>query len=328
MDRMNGIVGDADPLGSQAADTYSTDRRRATPDEAITELEAAWDAVRIADAAMPVRRWWRKRKYFEAAEALDTANWRFRHAFSGIARAGVGSVPHQWGLLSDNVESTLDDYLDRDVGHELRTRLKVIRDKVFDARISAHTGDRDLEKELTLKLASCLDLETCDERARLIVHHLPAWARPIPDVDLEAAAEARTRNGFVQFAERYFHYMEPAWFLAKTRFQLRTFTVTLDAFDTLELHDIIVTELPTDSRTTCSPGLGTAALQHLCRTADHYGLTIKLMIMPGDRTEGSAARLAGWYGRHGFEIRQQTPGSYLNATGHRTPNGGQHDRTV
>ncbi|MGW4099085.1 hypothetical protein [Mycobacterium sp. NPDC004974] len=293
----------------------------ATPDEAVAELETAWDAVCIAGAAIPERRWWRKRKYYEAVETLDVADRRFEHAFSGIARAGVGSIPHQWGLLSDNVESTLDYCLHRDIGDELRVRLKAIRDKVFEARIAAHTGDRDLEAELTRDLASCLELEPCDERARHFVHHLPAWARPIPHVDLDVEAENLTRHGIVRFAERYFHYMEPAWFCAGTRFQLRTFTVSLVAIDTLELHDLVATELPADSRPTCSSGLGTAALQHLCCTADHYGLTVKLMIMPGDRTEGSAERLAGWYRGHGFEIHQSTPGSFLEAKGHRAPKG-------
>ncbi|WKG04667.1 hypothetical protein [Mycolicibacterium sp. HK-90] len=316
---MNDIPFDAEP-GSHGVGVRLIDRYRPTSEEAVAELEAAWDAVSAAGAAVPARRWWRKRQYIEALHAFDEANRRFERAFSGVARARVGSNPHQWGLLSDNVESTLDHCLDGDISHGLRSRLKAIRDKVFDARIAAHTGDRDLEAELTRALASCLDLEPCDERARRLVHHLPAWARPIPDVDLDAAAQTLTRQGFVRFAERYFHYMEPAWFCADTRFQLRTFTVSLSAVDTLELHDIIVTELRGDSRPTCSPGLGTAALRHLCRTADHYGLSVNLMIMPGDRTENSAARLAGWYSRHGFEIRQATPGSFLAAKGHRTPN--------
>ncbi len=329
MDRMNDIPFDAEPRGARAAGVGTMDRRRATPDEAVTELESAWEAVSATGAAVPARRWWwRKRQYFEALAAFDEANRRFERAFSGVARAGVGSIPHQWGLLSDNAESTLDYCLDGDISHELRRRLKAIRDKLFDARIAAHTGDRDLEAELTCTLASCLDLEPCDERARRLVHHLPAWARPIPDVDLDDAAQTLTRRGFVRFAERYFHYMEPAWFCADTRFQLRTFTVSLTAVGTLELHDIIVTELRGDSRPTCAPGLGTAALQHLCRTADHYGLSVSLMIMPGDRTETSAARLAGWYSRHGFEIHQTTPGTYLGAKGRRAPKLRESDQST
>lgn len=322
MDGVGDIFDDLGPRGPHTADGHIVGRRRPTSDEAIADLQAAWDAVQVARDALPKGRWWRRRRYLEAAEVFDAANRRFQHAFAGIAWARVGSVPGCWGLLSDGVESALEDYLDCDIGDELRERLKAIRAKVFEARIAAHTGDRDLEMELTRELASCLELESSDEQARHLIHHLASWARPIPDVDLAAAADTIAYGGSARFAKRYFDYMDTTWFGGEPQFQLVTFTVTFYAIDTLELHDIVVRETLTDCRPTCSPGLGTAALEHLCRSADHYGLAIILKIMPGDRTEESAGRLARWYGRHGFDIQQQTPGAYLWAKGHRAPSSG------
>lgn len=49
-------------------------------------------------------------------------------------------------------------------------------------------------------------------------------------------------------------------------------------------------------------------LEHLCRSADRYGLAISGDIMPGDRTEQTSERLARWYQRHGFTITQKSPG--------------------
>jgi hypothetical protein len=174
--------------------------------------------------------------------------------------------------------------------------------------------------ELTQDLARCLDLEPSDIQARRLLHHLPASARPIPDIDLVAVADELASCGPVPFGARYFHYMDRPPALGAPRFPLATFTVTFAAIDTLELHDIIVGRHTHNGyQPSRSAGLGSAALKHLCRSADHYGLSIVGKIMPGDRTEPSAARLAGWYRRHGFDIQQRTPGEYLWATGLRPP---------
>lgn len=293
----------------------NTTRPGAAAVETIVALDAALDGVRTAEKAIPRRRrWWKAREFDRAIADLREAQWRFQDAYGEIARSGVGSVPGEWGLLSDNTESTIDFFLDEhcDVGGDLRERLSEIQDRLLEARLASHSGDRALERQLTLQLAQCLDLEPDDEYARLLLHHLPGWARPIPHVDVGALARARAKLGDASFAPRYFSFMnQRRCNPSKVRYTHRTFTVSLAAADMLDLHDIIVVETGTDFEPVCSPGLGTAAVQHLCRTADRYGLAIKLWIMPGDRTEGSAARLAGWYRRHGFEIQQRSsPGTW------------------
>lgn len=308
-------------LDSQAARASTIRDRENAADEAVADLWAAWKALKAAGAEVPGRRWWRKRQYRNALAKFGVADSSFRFAFTGIARAGVGSVPHRWGLFSDDIESTLSQYLrpSTNVDDAVRDKLKAIRAKLFDARIAAHAGDRGPEAELTTQLAGCVELVEDDECARDLVHHLPGWARPIPDVDMHALVETRARTGSALFATRYFCFTNQRWFSTDVRFQLRTFTVSLEKHDTLELNDIIVIDTRTDREPTCSPGLGTAALEHLCRTADHYALNIVGKIMPGDRTEHSAERLANWYGRHGFEVHRRQPGVSLWAKIRRTP---------
>ncbi|BBX82170.1 hypothetical protein MAUB_00430 [Mycolicibacterium aubagnense] len=312
---------DLDASLGDAVDAHAVHARVPTADEAVAELEAAWDEVRAAGRAMPARRWWRERAYRRAAQRFNAANQQFQRAFDGIAEAAVGSIPGQWGLLSDSVESTLDAYVTGDISGELREHLKAIRDSVFEARIQAHAGDRSLETELTRQLAACLDLEPDNERARKLIHHLPACARPIPEVDVGAVPAELARGGSAPFDRRFFHYNDLLPDYSVPRFPVRTFTVSFAKSDTLELHDIVVNGMTGRGGWPPRPqGSGTAALEHLCRSADHYGLAIVGKIMPGDRTEESATRLAGWYGRYGFEVKQQRPGEHLWATIRRAPN--------
>ncbi len=146
-----------------------------------------------------------------------------------------------------------------------------------------------------------------NKEARLIVQHLPGWARPIPSVDLSAAAAELSRWRQPSFDERYFHYFDPGLLLS-------TFFVSFVAPDQLKLHDIIA------RRQYGPPGLGSAALEHLCRSADHYNLRITGEIMPSDRTPASSARLAHWYRRYGFEVTQIDPDDYVWAKISRSPN--------
>lgn len=126
--------------------------------------------------------------------------------------------------------------------------------------------------ELTQDLARCLDLEPSDTQARRLLHHLPEWARPVPDIDLAAVGDELASRGPVPFGARYFHYMDRPRALSTPRFPLATSTVTFAAIDTLELHDIIVERYIHNSyQPSRSAGLGSAALKHLCRSADHYG---------------------------------------------------------
>lgn len=301
-------------------------RRFPTAADAVAALDASWDAVQSAIAAVPEPRWWRKREVAKALDVWRDADRDFQSASERITHARVGDVPGEWGLLSDDIESTLDRYVNLDIGEELRERLNAIHSQVFKARLLAHGGDRSLEEALTQDLAQCLDLEPSDERARRLVHHLPGWARPIPEVDMHAVAHTLASHRSVSFDKRYFDYRDPVSAISWPRFPLKTCQVTFKTIDTLELHDIIAEQDPgSDYRPSRSAGLGSAALEHLCRSADHYGLSIFGMIMPGDRTEVNATRLADWYGRHHFDIAPRIPGEFLCATVRRAPRAVRED---
>lgn len=101
--------------------------RDPTAAEAVATLDAAWDAVRAAIADVPEPRWWHKREVAKALRAREVADRKFQNAFAGIARARVGAVPGEWGLLSDDIESTVDAYLKRDTGEALSELLTDIR---------------------------------------------------------------------------------------------------------------------------------------------------------------------------------------------------------
>lgn len=96
--------------------------------------------------------------------------------------------------------------------------------------------------------------------------------------------------------------------------------------DELKLHDIVVEAGDTGRRREQRRrpvGLGTAVLEHLCRSADRHGLAISGGgIMPGDRTEATSARPARWYERHGFAVTQRSPAVYLWAKIRREPKSG------
>ncbi|WP_421844153.1 hypothetical protein [Mycobacterium sp.] len=307
------------------------DTARAEAEMAVAKLSITRETLSAAKNAIPNPGLFRRRARIRAHQALDGAQREFRHALEGVTRARVGALPMCWGLLSDDIEETLERYVDfapeSAIGPELRALVEHIRSELFAARICAHNGDRALEQKLTRELVQCVNLEPRAEHARRLLHHLPGSQRPIPGVDLGAVRRALQSGRDVPFADRYFHYLDTPGLL-RTHF-LRTFTVSFKNSDTLELHDIIVgSSYEKQHQPPRGRGLGTAALQHLCRSADHYGLNIVGKIMPGDRTEHSAARLAKWYTSSGFTVTQQTTGEFLWATLHRKPRTGEQWNSV
>ena len=157
-----------------------------------------------------------------------------------------------------------------------------------------------------------------DHVARAILHHLPGWARPIPLLDLD---DVHINTG-VGIDRRYFDYRD-------RRVGVTTLSVERVTTDVLWLNDITVEEANSGR------GLGSAALEHLCRTADHFGMRITGKIVPRYHDEEGAGRLAGWYRRHGFEVTPASSGACLNARISRParksqslanwPNGGHSD---
>ncbi|MEX3756469.1 hypothetical protein ABFW00_11570 [Mycobacteroides abscessus] len=297
-----------------------------TQTEAVTAFVAAREALLHAEAeALQRKWWWSGRRKATVADAHQSADRRFRQAHESISGAYVGSVPGRWGLLSSDIESTIERYLRGPVESELRDRLRAIKPRLFEARIRAHEGDRTLESELTGELVRCVELEPDNARARRLIHHLPSRERRIPDVDFVSVAEQLDAGVHPPFNERYFHYRDVVNSLSRPRFPLATIWVSFWSMQELKLHDIVVEAGDTGrrrERRKRPKGLGTAVLSHLCRSADRHGLAIFGEIMPRDRTEESSARLARWYARHGFAIKQKSPEVYTLAKIRREPQSG------
>jgi GNAT superfamily N-acetyltransferase len=287
--------------------------------DVIAEALAARGDVEDAEFRRDSRTWRDRLSGYPADAKLTAAKTRSRRALDELARNRVGADPEHWGLLSENTERALSELVKRnEVPAEVAKQLRNVCDHLPDARISACDGLAPSGKAmsplvdlLTEKLAATLELEMDDAIARKILHHLPGSARPIPSLNRQLIAVDDS------FFPRYFHYRDP-------RVALRTFTVSYRGADELQVHDIVV------DRKKRSQGIGSAALQHLCRTADHYGFTLTGEINPGPLPqqpsdlgirpiEAASARLAGWYRHHDFEIVPSQEGSFYCAVIKRAP---------
>lgn len=236
---------------------------------------------------------------------------RLRQATAALYRHRIGAVPKKWGLLSDTTETLLPRIVKyKRLPSDLPDRLAALNEQIPSARLLAHDGNPELEKQLTSELAAILVAYTSSTSsaapadpsvARQLLHHLPAWARPIPAINIAAI-----RIGDSPY-QPYFDYWDP-------RVALRKLHVSRKTIGALYLHDIGVDEKYANL------GLGSAALEHLCRTADHLGISITGQIVPRDRdSEPDSARLANWYRRYGFTVTPADNSSYLHAQIERPP---------
>lgn len=258
-------------------------------ERACAEADHA-QAREVEAAALPWYRWQRRRT-LTAQATRDHA-----HAVSDVERSrrafawhGVGSLPGTWGVLSGASGLNLEDTLGRVSGPfgpdlaissdaaELLRELPLVR-------LAAHEGDRRGESEVELTVRSLAARATDPKVRRRFIEHLPADARPLAD----SIADLDRRGHPI------------------------TVSVTDDLSPTLEwrdgqayekqrikLHDIITHDA------LAGLGLGSAALQELCRYADAVGLEIVGEMWPGpgfDDRETRLPRLAAWYTRHGFQV--------------------------
>lgn len=255
---------------------------------------------------------------YPAAAHLHEATRILRRAYRSLAHHRVGADARCWSLLSMDSENVMDAFIESGLlPTGLDEELTQIRTLLPDARIAAHDNDdREPERRAAARLAAALERNMPAKRsiARKLVHMLPGDLRPIPkDEDTDPAEPL----GF-GFAPLHFGYHDP-------RLPVRTFRVSHFPRDGgLALNDIIVNA---EYR---GWGLGSAALEHLCRTADHYGFSIggtiarePLRYPHNDReiaeAEDHSRRLAGWYGRHGFIATPNADGTYFHSRIRRPP---------
>lgn len=262
-------------------------------DESVKEYESALRALKEAQGRSDSRMPWDSLKAVSPQQKLDEAKDRVRRAAAELARKRVGADPRQWGLLSDDVEQTLTALTGRGgvLDPELAGLLEELRANMADARVAAHTAAGSRVLDLTARYRAVLERQMPDEVARKLVHHLPGRDRPIPPSEaIDAAVGSR-------FVPRYFDYVDP-------QLALTTLQVTRSGPAQITLHDIVVAPA---SR---GRGIGSAGLQHLCATADEYGLTVVGEVVQrwADREldrlrfRKEAGRRAAWFVRHGFDV--------------------------
>ncbi|SKK34516.1 hypothetical protein [Mycobacteroides abscessus] len=262
-------------------------------DETVKEYESAVRALKDAQGRSDTPMPWDRLKAVSPQQKLDESRDRVRRAAEELVRKRVGADPLQWGLLSDDVEQTLTTLAGRGgvLDPELAGLLEELRANMVDARVAAHTGARSRVLDLTARYRAVLERQMPDEVARKLVHHLPGRDRPIPpSEEIDAAVGSR-------FVPRYFDYVDP-------QLVMTTLQVTRSGPTQITLHDIVVAP--------ASRGrwIGSAGLQHLCATADEYGLTIDGEVVQrwADREldrlrfRKEAERQAAWFVRHGFVI--------------------------
>lgn len=262
-------------------------------DESVKEYESALRALKEAQGRSDSRMPWDSLKAVSPQQKLDEAKDRVRRAAAELARKRVGADPRRWGLLSDDVEQTLTALTGRGgvLDPELSGLLDELRANMADARVAAHTGAGSRVLDLTARYRVVLERQMPDEVARKLVHHLPGRDRPIPPSEaIDAAVGSR-------FVPRYFDYVDP-------QLALTTLQVTRSGPAQITLHDIVVAPA---SR---GRGIGSAGLQHLCATADEYGLTVVGEVVQrwADREldrlrfRKEAGRRAAWFVRYGFDV--------------------------
>lgn len=279
-------------------------------DAAVAGYESAVKALNDAqgrnDSPMP----WGRFKVVSPQQKIDEARVRVRAAGEELARQGVGADPAEWGLFSDDVEQTLTALAGRGsvLAPEVKVRLEQLRANMADARVAAHTGTESVVLDVLDRYREVLEQQISDEAARKLVHHLPGRDRPIPPSEaIDAAMGSR-------FVPRYFDYVDP-------QLALTTLQVTRSGPAQITLHDIVVAPA---SR---GRGIGSAGLQHLCATADEYGLTIVGEVVQrwADREldrlrfRKEAGRRAAWFVRHGFDVDVEQAAPLYRALIRRAP---------
>lgn len=280
----------------------------------VAEALAARQQVAQAAHHLEALSFWDRLTRYPAEEILAAAIGRVHMTDEELGYFTVGADPHLWGLLSTNSEEDLASLIESgQLAPELANELAEVHRLFPDARLAAYQGDRRLVDEATARLAAAVQLRELedDKIARRIVQLLPGSLRPIP-VDTEPDDEYS--DGF---APRYFHY-------ASSWSPLSRIVVSRRRDGQLALHDIVV------DADHAGRGLGSAVLEHLCRTADHYGLSISGIIVRApigihdtDReiaqAEQDSRRLASWYTRHGFVVTPNQDGTYYKAKIKRPP---------
>lgn len=242
-----------------------------TYEERIADLES--ELARLSAAGFLLRMLMRRQRT-ALRDRLRAAKLGLTAALDELGAAGVGSSPGDWGVFSGvprfHLEKTLLELAsDKLTPATSRDRALQLHRQLPQLRVDAYRGDQSKElnvQDEVLALAATVE----PSRRRALVEHLPGHVRPLP---MRLNELERSQPPITMFVSRF------------------------AADVSIKLHDIVVPGW------LAGRGLGTAALIHLCRYADHLGASITGQLNPGPGyrdLETRLPRLAKWYARHGF----------------------------
>lgn len=268
--------------------------------ELALDRRAHAEAATAAAKALPWYRASRRRRALEAAAQEHTASsWHVKSIRGSFGPRGVGAHPSAWGVLSGvpeyHLEATLQTLLwAEDDG--LRSPMEHLLEQLPQARLDAHRGDHTGEAQVIRTLRSLADATSDQRRRRSLIEHLPVRDRP------QVSALSELERGLPPVTLYVSDNSSNNWAL-------------LSESDTdgasITLHDIVVPD------SLAGMGLGTAALQELCRYADQVGAQIVGTMFPGpgyEDLETRIPRLAAWYARHGFTAGSRPPEAWTAKT--------------
>lgn len=296
-------------MGHWADDAAGSTPQRPRPVEAVHRFESALSAIERAQmeeqtaVALP---WWqwriRRVGVVRARAATDQACNEKASALRQFGPNGVGGLPGVWGVLSGapmfHLEKTLRDLCRPNrVGSDVRSLSERLLEMLPDARLSAHLGDRQGEDQVASMVLEMAQITEGPRDRRHLFEHLPASMRPLPASVQELERSGNSGSPVTLFVSE--DLATRAWWRTDTDVERRA----------IRLSDVIVTNGLNGL------GLGTAALQELCRYADATGSTIHGQMMPGPGFkdyETRIPRLANWYYRHGFESSSGLPERWSN----------------
>ncbi|MBL1074333.1 hypothetical protein JK358_07975 [Nocardia sp. 2] len=229
---------------------------------------------------------WKRWLHHLPGASIDKATARRDALRRELGQYGVGAEDRVWGVLSGGrvrslghsvcLEVTLGDLAQEyeSVDQHWARLLQRIALHTEEIRPLAALGDRAVVTDLIEQVTAALRIAP-DEAARLrLIDHLPGALRPIP-ADITTLRRGDT--------------------LVEVVFDIYA--------DTVKLDNITVNP---ELRGT---GLGSAVLQHLCRSADAHHLYIVGQLVPTYRDDDSAVpRLAEWCRRHGFAVNERLGG--------------------
>lgn len=211
-----------------------------------------------------------------STDALRSANARTRRASRALLELAAGSAP-TWGLLSSLGRRRYPRTLEQVLAKLPGSRAKELHDALPLVRARVEVGNG---AELLQQLEDAV--VELSETYPVLRDFLPVSARPIQSVtQIDRATELITLSITAHSGGRR------------------------GTGPHIELHEI-------NSRFR-GAGLGTAALEELCKFADQRRMPIVASFSPGLADEDTAhgLRLARWFHRHGFRQEDRAPDEWI-----------------